>query len=177
MRSFAGISVVMMLLCFYGISLPFVRADEGNGLKKIEQLVKEAHEGASFISIEGMKERIKKNDKLVLLDVRTKQEYDAAHIKGSAWLERGVAEFVLVRTLPDPDAEIVVYCKAGNRTGLVTKALRSAGYRNVVGLEGGFDEWVQRGNTVHNFLGEFKMVKLAKINASSFRVEFYENKN
>ena len=112
-----------------------------------------------------------------MLDVRTKTEYDAAHIKGSAWVERGIAEFVLVRTLPDPNAEIVVYCKKGHRAGLVAKALIKAGYRNVVSLEGGFDEWVHQGNTVHNSLGEFKMVNPVNSNAGSFEVQFYRNKN
>ncbi len=177
MEKYATVGIVVMLLCFQSVVAQTVKADEGNRLKTIEQLVKEAHEGVNYIGIDEMKERIKKNNKLVLLDVRTKTEYDAAHLKGSAWVERGIAEFVLVRTLPDPNAEIVVYCKKGNRTGLVVKALIDAGYRNVVGLEGGFDEWVHQGTTVHNFLGEFKMVNPGKINASSFDVELYQSKN
>ena len=59
----------------------------------------------------------------------------------------------------------------------MVKALKEAGYRNVVGLDGGFDEWVHQGNTAHNFLGEFKMINPRAINASSFGVEFYRNKN
>jgi rhodanese-related sulfurtransferase len=177
MENWATISVVVMLLCFQGVVMQAVKADEGNGLKTIEQLIKDAHEGVSCIGVDEMKERIKKNNKLVLLDVRTKSEYDSAHIKGSAWVERGVAEFLLVRTLPDPNAEIVVYCKKGHRAGLVTKALKKAGYKNVVSLEGGLDEWVHKGNTVHNSLGEFKMVKPANLNAASYAVDFYRNKD
>lgn len=177
MNSHVTIIVILLLFCFYGLMAQVVNADEVGKLKTIEELVHEAQEGANFISIEEMKKRVRENDKLVLLDVRTQREYEAAHIKGSAWLERGVAEFVMVRTLPDQHAEIVVYCKQGNRTGLVVKALKSAGYKNVVGLDGGFDEWVHQGNAVHNFLGEFKMVNPSKINASSFAVELYGNKN
>jgi len=33
-----------------------------------------------IISIEEMKKRVRENDKLVLLDVRTEKEYNAAHI-------------------------------------------------------------------------------------------------
>jgi len=177
MEKYAAISFVVMLLCFQGVVVQTVKAGEGNGLKTIEQLIKDAHEGVSCIGIDEMKKRIKKNSKLVLLDVRTKAEYDAAHIKGSAWVERGIAEFILVRKLPDPNAEIVVYCKQGHRAGLVVRSLIKAGYRNVVSLEGGFDEWVHQGNTVHNFLGEFKMVNPGKINAGSFETDFYQKKN
>lgn len=177
MEKCVTISVVVMLLCFQGVVMQTVKADEGNGLKSIEQVIKDAHEDVSCIGIDEMKKRIKENNKLVLLDVRTKSEYDAAHIKGSAWVERGIAEFVLVRKLPDPNAEIVVYCKKGHRACLVVKALTKAGFRNVVSLAGGFDEWVNEGNTVHNGLGEFRMVKPARFGAGSFQVEFYQNKD
>lgn len=174
---YSNIGLILMLLCSQFIAVAIVKADEGNKLKSIRQLVKEAHEGVTYISCDEMKERIKSNSKLVLVDVRTKGEHDAAHIKGSAWIERGVAEFVLVRTLPDPDAEIVVYCKKGNRSGLAIKALKNAGYRNVVGLEGGFDEWVNQGNSVYNALGEFKMVKPKAYDARSFPVRLHLKKN
>ncbi|MBF0510054.1 MAG: rhodanese-like domain-containing protein [Deltaproteobacteria bacterium] len=178
MNKYATIGVILMLFGFIGFMAQAAAADEGVGvkLKTIEELVKEAQEGVNFIAIEKMKKRIQDNDKLILLDVRTEREYQAGHIKGAAWLERGLAEFVLARTLPLQDAEIIVYCKAGNRTGLVVKALKSAGYKNVAGLDGGFDEWARQGNPVHNFLGEFKMVNPAKINAASFGVDYYQNK-
>ena len=173
----AIVTVALSLFCFHGFVAPCVKADEVGKLKAIEELVKDAHEGVKCMDVDELKKRIKENNKLVLLDVRTQKEYEAAHIKGSAWVERGIAEFVLVRTLPVPDAEIVVYCKMGHRAGLVTKALKSAGYTNVVSLEGGLDEWMRKGNTVRNFLGEFKMVNPAEINASTFGVEFYQQKD
>ncbi|MBF0552322.1 MAG: rhodanese-like domain-containing protein [Deltaproteobacteria bacterium] len=176
MNRFTTISVILILFGLIGFMARAAAADEGLKLKTIEELVKEAQDGVNFISIEKMKKRIQDNDKLILLDVRTEREYQAAHIKGAAWLERGLAEFVLARTLPVQDAEIIVYCKAGNRTGLVVKALKSAGYKNVAGLDGGFDEWAQQGNSVYNFLVEFKMVNPAKINAASFVVDYYQNK-
>ena len=177
MEQYATIGMIVTLLCIPCIIAQAANADESSKLKTIEQLVTEAQQGADFIGINEMKERIKKNNKLVMLDVRTKREYDAGHIKGASWIERGITEFVLVRTLRDPNAEIIVYCKQGNRTGLVVKALKAAGYRNVTGLKVGLDGWVEQGNTVHNYLGEFKMVKPRPINAATFGVDLYENKN
>ena len=94
------------------------------GLLTIEQVVKEAHDGVEYMGNDELVKRINANPKLILLDVRTKEEYDAGHLKGATWVERGVAEFVLARTLRDPGAEVVVYCKGGNRSGLVVKALK-----------------------------------------------------
>jgi 3-mercaptopyruvate sulfurtransferase SseA len=78
--------------------------------------------------------------------------------------------------LPDPDAAIVVYCKVGHRTGLAVKALKNAGYRHVLGLEGGFEAWAEQGNSVYTYLGEFKVVTLTKRDAGTPVVDFYEPK-
>jgi rhodanese-related sulfurtransferase len=150
--------------------------DAPRRLKTIEELVSEARVDVTFVNADQLKMRIAENPKLVLLDVRTAQEYEGGHIKGSAWVERGVAEFVMIRQLPNPDAEIIVYCKVGHRTGLTVKALKGAGYRNVVGLDGGFDEWAREGNPVQTYLGEFKLISLVKRNASTPAVNFYEDK-
>ena len=74
------------------------------------------------------------------------------------WVERGVLEFTLARALRDPDAEIVVYCKKGNRSGLCVRALKRIGYRNVK-AHVGFDTWVQAGLPFYNFLGEARMTE------------------
>ena len=64
MEKWAIISVVVMLLCFQGAVMQTVKADEGNGLKTIEQLIKDAHENVSCIGIDEMKQRIKKTTSL-----------------------------------------------------------------------------------------------------------------
>lgn len=150
-------------------------ADSGHRLMTIEQLIKDSREGVGFIGNKELIERINFNPKLVLIDVRTKDEYDAGHLKGSTWLERGIVEFTLARTLRDPDAEIIVYCLKGNRSALVVKTLNRMGYRNVkshIGLE----EWLNAGLPVYNYLGEAKMVKLRTINAATNPVVYDSNK-
>jgi rhodanese-related sulfurtransferase len=145
-------------------------------VKSPEELIHEAQTSVDYIDAAELERRVAQNPKLILLDVRTQREYDAGHLKGAAWLERGVAEFVMVRKMPNPDAEIVVYCKAGNRTGLVVKSLRGAGYRNVVGLDGGFDAWATQARVVYNHLGAFKLVRLAERNASAINIDFFADK-
>ncbi len=144
-------------------------------LMTIEQLIKDARANVGFIGNKELIARINANPKLVLIDVRTKEEYDAAHMKGATWLERGIAEFTLSRTLRDPDAEIVVYCMKGNRSALVAKKLEQMGYHNVkshVGLE----SWIADGYSLYNFLGEIKVVSMRKLNAATNPVEFYLDK-
>jgi rhodanese-related sulfurtransferase len=150
-------------------------SDTGGNLKTIEQVIQASREGVEFIGNKELIERINANPKLVLIDVRTKDEYDAGHLKGSTWLERGIAEFTMARTLRDPDAEIIVYCLKGNRSALVVKALRKMGYRNVKSHTG-LEEWFKAGLPVYNYLGEVKMVQQRPLNAATNPVEYYADK-
>ena len=163
-----------MQLC-YSQNNATIIPDTAQTLMTIQQLIKDAREGVDFISNDELIQRINANPKLVLIDVRTKEEYDAGHLKGATWLERGIAEFTLSRTLRDPNAEIIVYCLKRNRSALVAKTLKRMGYQNVkthVGLE----EWVKEGYSIYNFLGEIKVVKLREINAATNPIDFYADK-
>ena len=50
-----------------------------------------------------------------LLDVREDHEWQAGHIPGARHLARGILERDIERTLPDPQAEIILYCGGGYR--------------------------------------------------------------
>lgn len=138
----------------------------------INEIKRQATQGITFLSNEQLKIRIKKNPKLILLDVRTHREFQSGHFKGASWVERGIAEFVLARTLSDKAAEIIIYCKKGYRASLVAKRLRNVGYTNV-SVHAGFDEWALAGNTYVNYLGESKLVKLTTITAANFKPDYY----
>jgi rhodanese-related sulfurtransferase len=169
---------LLSVIAACGLTTRTAHAEEpaGKGLKSMAQIVADAHAGVPSISLAQLKQRIAANPKLVLLDVRTKEEFDAGHLKGAAWVERGIVEFMLVRQLPDPDAEIVAYCKVGHRSSLAVKTLRDAGYRNIVSLEGGFDEWAKQGNSFFNYLGELRLVKLQPRSADDPAIQFFEDK-
>lgn len=146
------------------------------GLKTIKEVVADSREGVEFVGNDELIERIKSNPKLILLDVRNKEEYDAGRLKGATWLERGVVEYTLARTLRDVDAEIIVYCAKGNRSAQVVKALKKMGYKNVkshIGLEG----WVEEGYSIYNYLGEIKVVELRAVNAATNPVNYYLDKS
>jgi len=150
-------------------------ADTTDNLKTIKEVIKDSREGVEFISNTALIERIDANPKLILLDVRNKEEYDAGHLKGATWLERGLVEYTMARTLRDPDAEIIVYCAKGNRSAKVVKALIEMGYKNVkshIGLEG----WVEEGYSIYNYLGEIKVVKLREVNSATNPINYYLDK-
>lgn len=167
-----------LILCFASLAMYPGQAapnpDTAKTLMTMEQFVKDSHEGVEYVGNDDLLKRINANPKIVLIDVRSKEEYDAGHLKGATWVERGVAECTLVRTLRDPDAEIIVYCKMGNRSGLLVKALKRMGYKNVKSHIG-FDAWASAGLSFHNYLGELKLIKLRESGMAP-AIDYYSNK-
>ena len=85
------------------------------------------------------RERMETNEDIVILDVRTREEYDSGHIKNAICLPnediRNEPEI-----LPDKRQEIFVYCKSGNRSKQAAGKLADMGYENVLEF-GGILDW------------------------------------
>lgn len=80
-----------------------------------------------------------------LVDVREQSEYAAGHVPGAIHLGKGVIERDIEKTIPDTDAEIVLYCGGGYRSALAADALQKMGYSNVISMDGGWRGWSERG--------------------------------
>jgi len=83
-----------------------------------------------------------------LLDVREDGEWQQARIAGARHLGKGIIERDIERTIPERDAEIVLYCGGGFRSALAADALREMGYRNVASMDGGWRRWCELGYPV-----------------------------
>ena len=79
---------------------------------------------------------LRKNVKnLVLVDVRSVQEYNEGHMRGAILMQSFEAERKAEMILPDKDAFIVLYCSSGARSRKVARILLKKGYRNINVLE------------------------------------------
>ena len=76
-----------------------------------------------------------------LIDVRSKEEWEASHARGAKHLERGEIELEIEEQVPNLDQRIICYCGGGSRSALVAESLQKMGYRNVRSLAGGFRAW------------------------------------
>lgn len=92
------------------------------------------------ITAEQAKERIEENPDAVILDVRTQSEYDAGHIEGAVFLPNETIGTEPPEELPELGAEILVYCRSGNRSAQAAKKLADLGYTNVLDF-GGIIDW------------------------------------
>ncbi|HIZ19812.1 MAG TPA: rhodanese-like domain-containing protein [Firmicutes bacterium] len=80
----------------------------------------------------------------VLLDVRTKEEYAASHIKGSVNVPLDELE-TIGRVVPDKGTPLFVYCLSGGRSASAEAYLKKSGYSRVCNI-GGMHSY--RGETV-----------------------------
>jgi rhodanese-related sulfurtransferase len=83
-----------------------------------------------------------------LIDVREDLEYAAGHAAGAEHLGKGVIERDAERRIPDPDAEVLLYCGGGFRSALAADALQRMGYTNVWSVAGGWRAWQDAGAPV-----------------------------
>ncbi|MFM8419198.1 MAG: rhodanese-like domain-containing protein [Verrucomicrobiota bacterium] len=102
------------------------------------KIVDEARARVREVTLEGLRERMRANPALVLLDVREESEWAAGHAAEAIHLGKGVLERDIEARLPDASAEIVMYCGGGYRSALACDAAQRMGYRNVSSLVGGY---------------------------------------
>ena len=79
-------------------------------------------------------------EKYVILDVRTAQEFASGHIPGAVLLPNETIGTEDIPLLPDKDQLILVYCRSGNRSKQAAEKLAQLGYTNIVEF-GGINSW------------------------------------
>lgn len=90
-------------------------------------------------------DELKKQKNTILLDTRTKREFEVSHIKNARWV--GYEEFKIgsVKDIAK-ETPIVVYCSVGYRSERIGEQLQRAGYKNIKNLYGSLFEWSNQGN-------------------------------
>ena len=92
------------------------------------------------ISPKQAKEIMDGSDPFILIDVRTRDEFQRVHIKGALNMPVDTIESGAQTGLPDKNALILVYCASGARSARASKMLAAMGYTNVNNF-GGIMNW------------------------------------
>lgn len=81
------------------------------------------------------------NDGAILLDVRTKEEYNEKHIDGASLLPLDKIDIDSIsQIVSEKDTPIIVYCRSGNRSQQAREKLIALGYSKVYDL-GAMSNW------------------------------------
>jgi rhodanese-related sulfurtransferase len=92
------------------------------------------------ISAADAKARMDSGDEIIILDVRTQEEFNEGHIPGAILIPNETILDEQPALLPDLDAEILIYCRSGNRSAQAANKLIAMGYTDVVDF-GGIIDW------------------------------------
>lgn len=76
----------------------------------------------------------------IILDVRTQEEYDEAHIDGAILIPDYEIAVKAESVLKDKDQLILVYCRSGRRSKNAASELVKLGYTNIKEF-GGIIDW------------------------------------
>jgi phage shock protein E len=93
------------------------------------------------LNVTEVSELIAANPKLVLIDVRTPEEFAQGHLKEAQLLNFYDANFKEEAAKLDPEMEYVVYCRSGGRSAKATAMLQELGFGMVHNMSGGIMAW------------------------------------
>jgi rhodanese-related sulfurtransferase len=82
---------------------------------------------------------------ILVLDVGTSLDFEAAHVPGAKWLSRGWLEIEIPERFPDRRQAIVLTCSDGAQSIFAARALRRIGYTDLAVLSGGVHAWSAAG--------------------------------
>ncbi len=116
-----------------------------SGAKSVAQLLNEAAATVPLYPMDDLKAGLGKPSDFVVIDVRERDAYEAAHIPGARHLPRGQLELRVNQAFPDPNVRIVAYCEVGKVSTLAAATLKEMGFPNVMGLDAGIKTWIERG--------------------------------
>lgn len=135
-RALSILVAVMLLLCGCAPQTAGTseRVDNTRAAAEEEPL------GYTQITQDEAKERMQREDGHVIVDVRTREEYDAGHIPGAILIPNESIGCDSPEALPDYDQILLIYCRSGRRSKEAAQKLAEMGYRNVYEF-GGIIDW------------------------------------
>ncbi|MEG0541046.1 MAG: rhodanese-like domain-containing protein [Angelakisella sp.] len=93
-----------------------------------------------MITAEEAKKMMDGESDYIILDVRTKEEFDEGHINNAVLIPDSEIKQRAEAELPQKDQLILVYCRSGRRSAAAAEELVSMGYTNVKDF-GGISDW------------------------------------
>lgn len=83
------------------------------------------------------------NHNIVVLDVRSAQEYDNGHLVNAINISHNTVSEKLNQLSQYQNSTVVVYCRSGRRAGIAENILINNGFTNVRHLTGDMNGWLE----------------------------------
>lgn len=107
-----------------------------------------AEPATKIVTVEETAKLLKSDPKIVVLDVRTPEEFQAGHIKGATNIDFNADDFEKQIASLDKSKTYVVHCAAGGRSTQACKVIEQVKLPTVYHLKEGFQSWEKAGQPV-----------------------------
>lgn len=93
------------------------------------------------VSVEEFKNLLEADGEVVLLDVRTPQEYQEGYIPSAVNVDFWASDFDNKIETLDKTAPVLIYCQSGGRSSKALSRMEALGFEEVYELRGGVKAW------------------------------------
>ena len=123
--------------------LPIVlgEAPQGLGLASLSAVIQSQFPKIEFITIPELLAAQKSGGAIILLDTRSKDEFDVGHLRSARWIDPEGTDLLASLNNAPRTATIITYCSVGYRSASVADHLRKSGFVNLRNLERGIFGW------------------------------------
>jgi rhodanese-related sulfurtransferase len=91
-----------------------------------------------LVTADQAKQLLQENKIDVVLDVRTKMEYNLGHYPEALHIPTGDLQDQVETLIPDKRSRILIYCNTGQRARYATDLLKAKGYKSVKYIAGSY---------------------------------------
>ena len=88
-----------------------------------------------------VKEALKKNKSILILDVRTAEEFAGGHLKGAQNIDIKQSDAYNKLDKLNPKNTYLVYCRTNHRSGMAVDYMMQKGFKKVYQMMDGFPGW------------------------------------
>ena len=96
------------------------------------------------ITVEDLKEKIDRGEKINLIDCREPHEYEEANLGGQLVPLGKIQSMQLEELEHLKDEEVIIHCRSGKRSMMACMVLDQLGFKDTYNLEGGILEWIDK---------------------------------
>lgn len=94
-----------------------------------------SNKGYKNVNIEKAIKLVNSSTNLIILDVRTREEYLAGNIPNSINIDVLSQDFKSKIDMLDKNKEYLIYCRSGNRSSIASSIMSTNGFINIYNLE------------------------------------------
>ncbi len=138
---------LLIFICAATVLLVFTKA-RAQGDNSVSEKPSDAKSTVKNIDANQAEKLLKENKKVVVLDVRTPEEFAAGHIAGATNLDFHGPDFEKKLNGLDKNQTYLVHCAAGRRSAKTRDLMKADQFKTIYHLEGGLTAWEEAGKPV-----------------------------